>query len=163
MVTLGTITDCVRCNGRTKSKKRCTRRTCMVEGQCWQHAAATTGLRVKKSTIPGAGKGLFADRDFPANRRIVLYGKKSKYMPGPVDLSRTQDRHPYAMCITDKKCWDARSTQSTQARFANGCDKPGHEKPCNAKMTPAAWLVSKKAIRKGDEIFFPYGPDYWET
>jgi uncharacterized protein len=163
MVTLGTIRDCVQCNAETKSKRRCTRTTCLIEGQCWQHSAASTGLRVKNSRIPGAGKGLFADRDIPKGRRIVEYAKKSNFMPGPVDLSRSDDRHPYAICLTPRRCWDARSTQSTQARYSNGCDKPGRNDVCNAKMTPLGWLVSTRRIQRGDEILFPYGPDYWET
>ena len=165
MVTLGTIRDCVRCSARTKSKKRCTRKTCLIEGECWQHSAASTGLRVKNSRIPGAGKGLFADRDIPSNRRIALYAKRSRYMPGPIDSTQSEDRRPYLWCQAGnpRRCWDARSTQSTLARWSNACDKPGRNDVCNAVMRPTGWLVSTRRIQKGEEILFPYGDEYWET
>src|SRR6478609_1276980 len=101
---VSTLRDCVRCSAKTKSKKRCTRRTCVTAGKCWQHTAAEDGLRVKPSTIPGAGKGLFAERDFAPNRKIADYGRKSKFMPGPIDPTLTDDRYPYAWCPTMRRC-----------------------------------------------------------
>ena len=167
MVTHGSVRDCIRCSGHTKSKKRCSRRTCVTPGLCWQHTAMEEGLRVKKSSIPGAGMGLFAAKDIPPNRRIAQYAKKSPYMPAAVDSTRLDDSHryPYLWCTNGnaKRCWNAQSTQSTIARYANGCDRPGNARVCNAKMVPSGWLKSTQKIGKGSEIFFPYGSEYWES
>ena len=70
----GTIWDCVRCTAHTAQGVQCSRRTCKYADRCWQHARATWGVRIAPSTLPDAGDGLFATRDFAEGEVIVPYG-----------------------------------------------------------------------------------------
>ena len=52
----------------------CARQVTLGLPLCWQHTRLALGLRVAESTIPNAGKGLFALRDFAKDEWICDYG-----------------------------------------------------------------------------------------
>ena len=62
--------ECQRCS-YTRDGQQCRRNTCKYLPMCWQHAGITYGVRVARSTIVGAGYGLFALRDFKAGEWIA--------------------------------------------------------------------------------------------
>jgi hypothetical protein len=49
-----------RCIGHNNNGQRCKRRVCMATPYCFSHLPEYLHLKVKPSTIPNAGKGLFA-------------------------------------------------------------------------------------------------------
>ena len=52
--------ECCRCEGETKTGGRCRRRTKKQLPYCYEHARTMLHVDIRPSTIPGAGKGLFA-------------------------------------------------------------------------------------------------------
>ena len=51
---------CEQCNALTKNGARCKRTVCIGLPYCFSHLASLKHLKIKPSTIPNAGKGLFA-------------------------------------------------------------------------------------------------------
>ena len=151
--------DCVQCNGRTQNNKRCTRSTCIYPGYCWQHAAAHYSTKIKQSTIPNSGKGLFARRDL-----------KPLEVIGPYDGIVTEEEIEGDYVLqNDKRHIDARSTQSCMARYANACNtankKNKHCKGNNARFDkgPGGNVVLRvlgDPIKAGQEIFVSYDKYY---
>ena len=76
-----------RCSSQSaRSGQQCRLRTrglcrpsgnCESEPVCWIHLRAKTGLRVKQSTIEGAGRGLFVERNIPRGANIGEYTGKT--------------------------------------------------------------------------------------
>src|SRR3990172_4537007 len=66
--------ECAKCIGTTRAGEPCKRRTCQYLPTCFQHSKSIFGVIVKESTIPNAGKGLFAAKEFEPNDLIVDYG-----------------------------------------------------------------------------------------
>ena len=161
--------DCQRCSARNVNNRQCARRTCKIAHVCWQHLKSIYHLQVKKSRIPGAGLGLFTTEPIKVRRggtqRIVQYAARNRFThkltERAVDDLYGDGLAVYVWCKNRNECYDARSTQSTNARRANGCDRPGQRQQCNARITQGGWLVAQKSIPKGGEIFIPYGPEYW--
>lgn len=167
------VRDCQQCRSDTKRGDQCLRRTCKLANLCWQHLKADYNLMVKKSEITGAGMGLYTT--VPINvpmsqrargKKIVQYSSPNAYM---ASRSRAQindlygtELAPYVWCKNSNECYDAKSTQSTVARYANSCDKPGARRPCNARISNSGWIVATRNIPAGGEIFVKYGPEYWD-
>lgn len=128
---------------------------------CWQHLRKEMGLRVSESRIRGAGKGLFATRDFHPGEMISKY---TGDVLGQDDLYERYEHNdqPYVLCIDVDHCIDARSTQAAVARYANACDHPrtGRASTCNSRFIHDA-LVATKHIWEGDEILVPYQRHTW--
>jgi hypothetical protein len=154
------VRECNRCAGVTKSGKECSRNTCMYPFYCWQHSPV---LAIRDSTIPEAGKGLFAKVDMDKDDEIPFGGtrlskkKVEELWPG-------DQVAPYVLCHEDRKyCYDASSTQSGFARYANDA-KHANKRPnalfeWNQHEQPILRLV--KPISKDKEILTDYGDNYW--
>lgn len=160
-----TIRKCQRCHSNRKGKKqiRCKNRTCRTARKCWRHLMIENGLRVKNSTIKGAGLGLFTTKDLKANVIVDSYKAKLPILT----LKQIHQRYPgntlgqYVWCHANK-CVDARSTQSNLARFSNGCDSTRSQMSrCNAQITKQGNLKTTKKIKANSEILCRYGPEYW--
>ncbi|KAG5187398.1 hypothetical protein JKP88DRAFT_153606, partial [Tribonema minus] len=130
-----------------------------------------TNLKVAPSTIPGAGLGLFSVKTIEVTRaqraagvRIIKYtGEQltneqvnARYGVGPRPYVLGL-RRPAGMNV------DARSTQSSVARYCNAGDRPGHGLTCNARFTETGWLVATRTIPAGAEIITKYGGGYWRS
>lgn len=164
MVQSQSVKECQRCvSTSAASGQRCKNRTCKAK-RCWQHLKRDKGLRIKQSTIPGAGLGLFATKRIPRNTRIVAYEGEQ--------LSRDQveERYPgntigeYTLCGSNAVgCKDGRKTNSGAARFAN--DSRGTSKTNNARFNRAGQLslrtTNNRPVQAGAEILVSYGPEYW--
>jgi len=155
----------VRCQATTSNRSRCTRKTCKYGFQCWQHSIKNLGLSVKKSTVPGAGLGLFAEKAFPRKKKIIEYkGEK-------INTTELNRRYPgdtvgtYVVSANANHHIDARkSPTSSIARYAN--DARGTAKTNNAQLEThdrnKVYLVTKaKAIKKDQEVLTSYGGEYW--
>jgi len=127
---------------------------------CGQHTKEHLGVSVRKSNIPMAGLGLFAERTFKADDRIVEYSGERLTTD---QYDRRYDRDAmgsYGIQLSEKYVIDARKTSSGVARYA--CDYHGSGKRPNAEYVNFGgriWIVATKRIRPGEEILTDYGDD----
>jgi len=154
------VRTCDQCAALTTRGERCKNRTCVVGPYCWLHTKVDKGFIVKASTIPNAGKGLFASKEFKKGEEIGQYtGDK---------LTRNQaDAIPdaqgaYILCHIDE-CVDARRTNSTPLRYMN--DPRGTGKRSNARFVASNRFAVRttKKVKKGEELLVEYGRRYWEN
>ena len=75
-------------------------------------------FKVKKSQIPGAGKGLYTLRDIKKGERIVEYLGEI-ITDAECDKRADQDKYGYIFYISKRKCVDAYNTPDALARYAN--------------------------------------------
>lgn len=121
-------------------------------------------LRVKRSRLPGAGKGLFAQVDIAKGARIVEYkGKKRKW----IDVKHEDGHNGYLMRVSRSIVIDALPATRTFGRYAN--DAKGFARieglKNNAEYVSEGlrcFIEAKKNIRAGEEIFVSYGKEYWD-
>ena len=149
----GTIKESVRCKGRTKDGIRCKRQTVFYPGTCGTH---TVDFKLKKSTIPRAGKGLFTTRSFANNEKLGDY-KGQKMSVAAFSALDPPSAYGYRF---RGKIVDARRTQSCLARYAN--DARDHRN--NSEFVDGrrkVELVATKPIPSGGEVFADYGATYW--
>jgi uncharacterized protein len=125
-------------------------------------------LYVKKSHLPGAGKGLFTKKFIPKGKRIVEY--RGEIMKWKDAEKMADDRNGYVFYITAKYVIDAWGTKKELARYANDAKGLNRVKGIS---TNSEYEVDRKARRcyitsLGDipaksEIFVEYGAEYWEA
>ncbi len=119
-------------------------------------------LRVKKSSIPKAGKGLFTTLAIPKGKRIVEYkGKLVKWK----EVKYEDATNGYLMHITNQTVIDARPSK-TFGRYAN--DARGFGRVMGLKNNAEyvsegkrCFIEATRDIAKGQEIFVGYGWAYW--
>ena len=70
------MTPSQRCSANNNAGGQCGQRTAVAH-LCWNHLQRDLGLRVRRSTVPGAGRGLFAARDLPSGHRVP-YGRRNR-------------------------------------------------------------------------------------
>ncbi len=122
-------------------------------------------LKVKKSNIPKAGKGLFIHRDVKKGERIVEYhGEIIDWKE--CDIRAERDEGGYVFYVNRKKCIDAFHTPEALARFANdaeGLSKvKGIKNNCQYEIYKnTGWITAIKNIKAGSEILVRYGGEYW--
>ena len=158
------VRECVRCSAITTKGTRCTRRTCIYPGECYQHFQQHNGLKLAPSSIPNSGLGLFTTRAFPENRKIADY-------TGDIVLDTDWDLNPsdYGAKYDATHTIDGRSTQSGIARYSNDCRTAdrlaGRCRGNNARLRITRQknviLESKSRIPANTEVFNSYGKDYW--
>ena len=125
-------------------------------------------LYVKKSTLPGAGKGLFTKKKILKGTRIVEY--KGEILTWKEVKKLADDRNGYVFYINSKRCIDAWNYKKALGRYANDAKGIGRIK---GVRTNSEYVISddkKKcyidAIRDipaWSEIFVEYGADYWKV
>lgn len=122
-------------------------------------------LFVKKSLLPGAGKGLFTKKPIPKGTRIVEYKGKIKSWK---EVQAEEDENLYIYYVKRHHVIDAFPVKSALARYAN--DAKGLKKvkglSNNAAYTEdglKVYIESTKDIPAGAEIFVSYGKEYWEV
>ena len=149
-----------RCTADNKQGEQCRART-RSGRYCWIHLRALTGLRIKQSTVPGAGRGLFAARDFGVGDHVSKYtGDIFTGAPWEPDEFGGSS---YAFQISHNFVIDAARTNSAPGRFAN--DTIGSSKHPNLKWVVdrrnrQVRLVTTRHVKAGDEFFVSYGAGY---
>jgi hypothetical protein len=122
-------------------------------------------LFVKKSSIPGSGKGLYTKKFIPKGTRIVEYkGKISAWK----DIKDEDGRNGYIFYINRNHVIDALPVKSALARYANDARGlvriKGVTNNCDYISDGLkAYIESKKDIPAGSEILVDYGKDYWKV
>ena len=121
-------------------------------------------LFLKKSSLPGAGMGLFTKYDIPKNQLIVEYKgrrvlwKKVKHLDG---------YNAYLFKLNRVYAIDAKPYIKSFARYAN--DARGFSKILGLRnnceyvvKNNSCYISSIRKINKGEELFIPYGKAYWD-
>ncbi len=123
-------------------------------------------LIVKKSTLVGAGKGLFTNEDIKKGELIIEY--KGEIIEWKEYQKRVEaDEDGYLFFVNKKKCVDAYNTPEYIARYANdaaGLSKvKGLNNNCKYKIVKTIpYIVAEKNIKAGSEIFVDYTKEYWD-
>ena len=125
-------------------------------------------LVVKKSQLPGAGKGLYTKEFIEEGTAIVEY--KGEIIDDKESERRAEeeDIYGYMFFINKKRCIDAYHTPQHVARYAN--DARGIARVKGLKNNSDYEIVKKKCfitatkdIQPGEEIFVDYGKEYWDV
>ncbi|MDP2388097.1 MAG: SET domain-containing protein [Bacteroidota bacterium] len=125
-------------------------------------------LTVKKSTLPNAGKGLFTKDPIKKGEKVIEYlGEIIDWKEYERRVAKDEDG--YLFFINKKHCIDAFNTPEHIARFANDAEGLSKIKGLknNAeyaieKKTNRCFIVAKRDIAKGEEIFVSYTKEYWD-
>ncbi|MFT3824601.1 MAG: SET domain-containing protein [Chitinophagaceae bacterium] len=122
-------------------------------------------LEVKRSTIPGAGKGLFTKKEITKGTHIVEYkGKVTTWK----DADHRDGKNGYIYYVKRNHVIDASNNEKALARYAN--DARGLQKvkgiQNNAEYIEdgiRTFIVASKTIVAGSEILVGYGKEYWDA
>ncbi len=151
-----------RCAADTKAGTWCkahTRNGCL----CWVHRAQLNGTQIKDSTLPGAGKGLFARWEFNKGDAIVRY-------TGDIVDTRKGDTEggfedsAYVLEVTNTWSIDAARTNTADGRMINDTVSSSKRTNCKFAFDSKRKIVTIRATRKiaiGEELFINYGRGYW--
>ena len=122
-------------------------------------------LVVKRSTIPGAGKGLFTRKPISKGTRIVEYkGKITSWK----DADHRNGGNGYIYYVTRNHVIDAKPYPKALARYANDARGVVRIKGIvnNSDYIQdgkRVYITSKKDIPAGAEILVGYGKEYWDV
>lgn len=121
-------------------------------------------LLVKKSTIPGAGKGLFTKNFIPKGARIAEYkGKISTWK----EVDHHDGLNAYIYYVNRYHVIDASKDKRSVARYVNdakGCEN-GIKLLNNCIYVVEncrVFLEAKKDIPAKSELLVGYGKEYWD-
>lgn len=122
-------------------------------------------LKVKRSTLPGTGKGLFTTVAIPRGTVIAEYkGKVTTWK----DADHRNGENLYVFYVTRNNVIDANGNRKAFAHFANDAKGPKRVKGVvnNAEYivkNKRVFISALKDIPPNGEIFVGYGKEYWEA
>ncbi len=122
-------------------------------------------LIIKRSTIPGAGKGLFTKKLIPKGSRIIEYtGKITTWK----NVDHNDGLNAYIYYMHRNHVIDASRSKKSLARYVN--DARGSAKIKGVSNNSIylrdgekVFIESKKNIPANTEILVGYGKEYWDT
>ena len=121
-------------------------------------------LIVKRSTLKGAGKGLFTTRDIPRGAKIVEYkGKVTSWK----EVDSHQGFNGYIYYVNRQHVIDARPAKAAIARYANDARGIVRTGGINNNCTYIieglkVYIKSMRNIPSGSELLVGYGKEYWQ-
>jgi len=121
-------------------------------------------LLIKRSSLPGSGKGLFTSRPIRKGAKIVEYkGEITTWK----DVDHKEGTNGYIYYVNRKHVIDARTNTKELARYANdarGIVKvKGITNNCMYDIEGLkVFIVALKNIPAGSEILVGYGKEYWD-
>ena len=123
-------------------------------------------LQVKKSTLPGAGKGLFTTKTIRKDSKIIEYrGEIIGYNEYRRRSRREEDQ--YLFFVRQDLSIDAMHTPQYKARYAN--DAAGIIRVKGIRNNSdyvifgdKCFIVASRDIKAGEEIFVNYTRSYWD-
>ena len=125
----------------------------------------TPYLKVKPSTLPGCGKGLFTKVFIPKGMMITEHTGKITSMK---EADKEDRDNAYLFYVARNHVIDAKGDKKMLARYANDATGftrvPGFKN--NAQYVvedKRVFIVAKKDIQPGEEIFVGYGKQYWDV
>lgn len=119
---------------------------------------------IKKSTIPNAGKGLFAKINIEKGTDILEYtGKITSWK----EANHKDGKNLYIFYVNRNHVVDASVKGNNLARYVNdaeGLSKiKGLSNNCVYEIkNKKVILVATKKIKSGEELFVEYGKGYWD-
>lgn len=121
---------------------------------------------IKKSTLPGAGKGLFTKVFIPKGTRIVEY--KGEVVTWKEVEKMADDRNGYVFFFNNQYCIDAWKTKKGIAHYANDAKGIVRVKGItnNSEYVTEkkrCYIEATKDIPAGSEILVGYGAEYWQV
>ncbi len=122
-------------------------------------------LVVKRSSLPGAGKGLFTKCLIPAGTRIVEYkGRITTWK----EVKTSEVENNYIFYVNRNHVINAEPYKKALGRYAN--DARGLKKIKGVRNNSIyaidkdkVFIEATRDIFPGEEIFVDYGKDYWDT
>lgn len=166
--------ECGQCDAMTRAGAQCTRRVCFGYPTCWQHTITQYGVQIRPSNINGAGKGLFAKRNFAQGEWICPHGGQTT-----LDHACVHDRRypgddvtaPYVVTTEDGHMQDAACSRGIGSMANGQFRNNGRPEPINLHNTrlvtrddlnnqEAVWLQATRNINQGSEILVHYGLAY---
>lgn len=122
-------------------------------------------LEVKKSTIPGAGKGLFTKKRIEKGSFIVEYvGSITTWK----EVDHDNGNNAYIYYVNRNYVIDARKHLKSLARYAN--DARGLQRPKGyrnnaiyVKDANRIYIQAASVIEADQEILVSYGKEYWDV
>ena len=169
------ISKCCFVNKNTRI--RCNNKLGLYPQFCWLHTLKINNLVIKDSSIPNAGKGLYAgDYPFKKGDLVARYGYPHNYV-SEKDIEKRcigneSECMTYLFCdsknLTNahlakhgEKCWDGLDIRSTIARFSNSAHNTRFKYNSTFDIVNGSpYLVATKDIKPGQEIFTNYGKTY---
>ncbi|MCW5910001.1 MAG: SET domain-containing protein [Cyclobacteriaceae bacterium] len=123
-------------------------------------------MAIRKSTLPGAGKGLFTKVFIPKGTRIVEY--KGEIVTWKEVEKMADDRNGYVFFFNNKHCIDAWKTKKGIAHYANdakGIVRVEGVKNNSEYVTEKkrCYIEATRDIPAGSEILVGYGGEYWQS
>jgi hypothetical protein len=121
-------------------------------------------LIVKRSTLRGAGKGLFTTRDIPRGTKIVEYkGRVTKWR----EVDSQEGLNGYIYYVNRNHVIDAGPVKQAVARYANDAKgivrTEGVINNCTYIIEGLkVYIKSMRHIPAGSELFVGYGKEYWD-
>ncbi len=122
-------------------------------------------LEVKRSNIPGSGKGLFTTKPIEKGAIIAEYkGKKTTW----AEVDHKEGKNAYIYYVNRNCVIDASEYTHTLARYANDAKglkiiKGITNNCCFIKEGERVFLKALRNISPGEELFAGYGKEYWDT
>ena len=153
-----------RCTGTVKSGAQCKRNVIIGQKTCHLHRV---NKKVQQSTVPAAGKGLFAYRkNAPANA-IIFKNKDhiTDYNGEVINTAELLRRYgdytgEYAIQIDRNTYEDGARTRGLGTLVNHSGNKKKVNAKFSVKRTKRIALVATKNIRNNTEIFINYGDEY---
>lgn len=123
-------------------------------------------LVIKKSKLPGAGKGLFTTKAIRKDAKVIEYrGEIIGYKEYRRRARKEQDH--YLFYLRSELCIDSLYTPQYKARYAN--DAAGITRLKGIRNNSdfiiyddKCFIVSSRDIKAGEEIFVNYTKPYWD-
>jgi len=159
------VTPTQRCSANNNKGGQCGQRTAVAH-LCWNHLRRDLGLRVQPSSVAGAGRGLFAARDLPADHRVPYTGDR-------IALRGDDKGGTYVLETRRGEGIDAARRNSGLGRWVNdprgAIDEQGRPRVANCEFamhTPrggqrVAAVRTLRSVQRGEELLVRYGNDYW--
>lgn len=111
---------------------------------------ARNGIEVRESSIPGAGRGVFAKRALSRGERLGVYR-------GLVYADHEEYDSRYALTYGRKNIV-GNNAYSNWTSYIN--DVVGSDNTVNCRFKDQS-IVTTRAVHRGEELFIDYGPNYW--
>ncbi|MFM7329937.1 MAG: SET domain-containing protein [Bacteroidota bacterium] len=120
-------------------------------------------LRIKRSRIPSAGKGLFTTRPIKKSQRILEYKGRLRLWR---EAKHEDSTNTYLLRVSRTHVIDARRTLSSLGRYANdarGISRIEGLKNNAEYVTDGnrCFMEATRSIPAGSEIFVGYGREFW--
>ena len=161
--------QCDRCTYVNETTQRqCRRNVCIGLRMCWQYTIMVSHLRIKQSTNPDAGKGLFVQSKDHANNEVVFRINNVICSYVGEHMSNRQMDQRYGNKTANYATQGIRRNDNIDSACLRGIGSLiNHSNMPNAEIQlnrvarrRVVQVVALGDITNGQEIFINYGPDY---